>query len=164
MAIYLKLDKIDGPVTTKGFEKTIELLTFSGGADRHMNQPSRSEKNRGHAEAEVPMINVSKMWDGVSSAKIFESVLKGDMDMTGTISFTNADSPPVAYLEIELKNVGISSYILSGSNASAVTEVPNEQMFLSFTDIQITPFTIGSDKKANKGSMVKHSLTSGETS
>lgn len=164
MAIYLKLDKIKGPVTTKGFEDTIELLSCETNVDRHMNQPTRSEKNRGHAEAQMDMIYVTKMWDGVSSTKIFESVMKGDMDMTGTISFTNADSPPVAYLEIELKNVAISTYAMSGSNASTATEVPNESLYLSFTEIQITPYTIGSDKKAKKGSMVKHTLTTGETS
>ena len=61
MAIYMKLSKIDGPVTTGPFKNTIELTSFNTGCGRHLSQPTRSEQNRGHAEADIDMVFVSKM-------------------------------------------------------------------------------------------------------
>jgi type VI protein secretion system component Hcp len=163
MAIYMKLSKITGPVATGPFADTIELTSFTAGASRHLSQPSRSEQNRGHAEADIDMVFVSKMWDGVSSAKLFQSLVKGDMDLTATISFTNADSPAATYLEVALTNVALARYGIRGAGGTA-TDLPTEDLTLSFTAMQWTPYTIGSDKKAKKGGMVKVDLPTGDVS
>ena len=36
MAIYMKFHGIEGDITTKGFEKQIEILSFSFGANRNI--------------------------------------------------------------------------------------------------------------------------------
>jgi hypothetical protein len=56
MAIYMKLTDIDGPVQVSDFKDTIELTNFTVGASRHLTQPTRSDQNRGHAEADVDMV------------------------------------------------------------------------------------------------------------
>lgn len=157
MAIYMKLDKIDGPVQVGDFKGAIELTSFSAGASRHLSQPTRSEQNRGHAEADIDMVFVSKMWDGVSSSKLFQSVAKGDMDMTATITFTNADTLAQKYLEVCLSNVAIARYSVRGAGGAA-TDLPTEDLTLSFTAIQWTPYTIDSKKQPQKGAMVKMDL------
>jgi len=159
----MKLDKIKGSISTSSFTETIELISFNTGCSRNLSQPTGSQQNRGKAVAEVDMVRVSKMWDGVSSAKLFQSIAKGDMEINATISFTNADSPPQTYLEIELTNVALASYRISGAGGSSM-DVPAEDMTLSFTAIQWTPYTIGSDKKPKKGDIVKHDLTTGTVS
>lgn len=161
MAIYMKLSTIEGPVTTKGFEKTIELLSFNVSAHRPLIQPTRSEQNRGNAEATVEMATITKLWSGVDSTKLFQSIMKGDMNITATISFTNADSPPVTFLQAVLSNVAIARYSIRGNGNS---EMPVEDIILSFTDIEWTPYTIGSDKKPVKGNMVKYTLPTGTVS
>jgi type VI protein secretion system component Hcp len=102
------------------------------------------------------------LWDGVSSAKLFQSICKGDMNMTATISFTNADTPAVTYLEVSLTNVALARYSVSGFGGAS--GLPTEDLLLSFTAIQWTPYTIGSDKKAKKGGIVKMDLPSGTLS
>jgi type VI protein secretion system component Hcp len=166
MAIYMQFSGeniIEGPVTTKPFEKAIELTSFNTGCSRHLSQPTRSEQNRGHAEADIDMVFVSKLWDGVSSAKLFSSLVNGIMNMTAKISFTNADSPPAKYLEVDLTNVALARYSVRGAGGAA-TDLPTEDLTLSFTAIQWTPYTIGSDKKAKKGAMVKFDLPTAEVS
>ncbi|MBV8457972.1 MAG: type VI secretion system tube protein Hcp [Acetobacteraceae bacterium] len=163
MAIYMKLDKITGPVQTGPFKDTIELTSFSTGASRHLSQPTRSEQNRGHAEADIDMVFVSKLWDGVSSAKLFQSVAKGEMDMTATISFTNADTPASTYLEVCLTNAAIARYSVRGSGGAA-TDLPTEDLTISFTAIQWTPYTVDSKGKPTKGGMVKMDLPTGTLS
>jgi type VI secretion system secreted protein Hcp len=166
MAIYLQFsgnNVIKGPVQTGPFKDAIELTSFSTGASRHLSQPTRSEQNRGHAEADIDMVFVSKMWDGISSSALFQSVAKGDMDMTATISFTNADSPAQTYLQVCLSNAAIARYSLRGAGGAA-TDLPTEDLTLSFTAIQWTPYTIDSKKQPQKGSMVKMDLPTGTLS
>lgn len=67
MAIYLKYDGVDGNVTTKGFEKQIELNSASFGAGRSMGMSARTDVNRGHAEPRLTEISVSKGWDDMAS-------------------------------------------------------------------------------------------------
>ena len=85
------------------------------------------------------------------------------MDMTAKISFTNADSPAATYLEVDLTNVALARYSVRGAGGAA-TDLPTEDLTLSFTSIQWTPYTIGSDKKAVKGGMVKCDLPTGAVS
>jgi type VI secretion system secreted protein Hcp len=161
MAIYMKLDKIKGGVETGSFKDTMELTHFSAGCSRALSQPTGSQQNRGKAAIEVDMVNVSKTWDGHSSAKLFESLAKGDMDIEATISFTNADKQ--TYLEVELTKVALAKYSISGAGGPDM-DVPHEDLTLSFTAIKWTPYTIDSTNKANKGGMVKYDLTTVTTS
>jgi type VI secretion system secreted protein Hcp len=60
MAIYLKYDKVDGLVSTKGFERQIEISSASFRSGRHMEMAQRSDENRGHAEPFVSEIALTK--------------------------------------------------------------------------------------------------------
>jgi type VI protein secretion system component Hcp len=159
MAIYMKLTEIKGPSEVQSFPDQIQLTSFSFSSQRTIGQPAGTDKNRGKSEAFIHEINVSKPWDGVSSSKLFESLAKGVMNMTATISFSNADSPPVTYLEVCLSNVAITQYSVGGGGDGGL---PQESLTLSYTAIQWTPSTIASDAKAKSGAKVKYDLTTGK--
>lgn len=167
MAIYMKLSGINGPVEVSDFKDQFELTSFTHSATRDIGQPTRSQQNRGRSEPHIDYVYVQKMWDGVSSSKLFQSLVKGDMNMTATISFTNADNPPATYLQVVLSNAAIAHYSVSGAGTppgGGTTDLPTENLTLSFTAIEWTPYTIGSDKKPKKGDVVKHDLTTGNLS
>jgi type VI secretion system secreted protein Hcp len=50
MAIYLKLGGVEGEVTTKGFEKQIEIMSASFGTARNIASAARKTNNRETSE------------------------------------------------------------------------------------------------------------------
>ncbi|MBW4024269.1 MAG: type VI secretion system tube protein Hcp [Proteobacteria bacterium] len=162
MAIYMKLSTIDGPVTQKGFEKQIELNAVQLGASREIPQQTKNLQNRAIAEVNIAALSIQKEWDGVSSAKLFESICKGDTNLSATLSFTSqTDAGSLTYLTVQLTSVGLSSYSFSGVGGGGL---PMESIGLSFTKIEVTPYTVGSDKKPVKGGVVQFDLATGVSS
>jgi len=156
MAIYLKLDGIEGPVTTKGFEKQIEILSFSLGSSRMIGTAARGSINREHSEPVLSEVTLSKNWD-TSSAPLFQDAVAGTMDKKAILAFTTTSKGATEkFLEIELTNVGLSSYQLGGSGEGGP---PSESISLNFTKVQYTPYAIGVDGKATKGKVVTYDLT-----
>ena len=164
MAIYMKLSTINGPVTQEGFKEQIELTYVNMDARRSIPQGTKNLDNRAIAEVEVSYIAIQKQWDGVSSAKLFESICQGTTNLTATISFTSqTNAGSLTYLTLELTNVGLASYNCSAAGG-ANGDLPSEQISLSYTKVQITPYTVGSDKKPVKGGVVQFDLSTGVAS
>ena len=162
MAIYMKLTTIKGPVKQQGFEDQIELSSFGMSAYRHIPQETKSIENRSVAEAQINYVDIDKIWDGVSSTKMLESMLKGTMNMTAEISFTSqTDGGSLTYLTVKLENVGLAAHMLSCDSGG---NLPRESAKLSFTKVEITPYTVGSDKKPVKGGVMHHDLSTGVNS
>lgn len=160
MAIYLNLGTIKGPAEQQGFKDQIELQSFTIGAARNIPQQTKSVKNRGMDEAQYDYANISKEWDGVSSTKLLDSLNRGTMNMPAEISFTSqTDSGSLTYLTIKLENVGLVSYAVSASSG-----LPCETITLAFTKIEVTPYTLDSDKKPVKGAVIAHDLPTGVSS
>jgi type VI secretion system secreted protein Hcp len=61
MAIYMKIDGIDGSVTAKGFEKQIELHSFQFGVGRAISMDSGNAANRSHGRPSLSEITVTKI-------------------------------------------------------------------------------------------------------
>jgi type VI secretion system secreted protein Hcp len=167
MAIYMKIEgakKIEGPVTTQGFEKQIELTSCDFKASRTISMGSKNEQRRTHAEATLDEIEVEKHWDAVSSSKLFEAVTSGTADFKVTITFTSADeNGPLTFLVVELEKVAFSNYDFRADSGEDGTQ-PTEELKLNYTQVTMTPYTVNSDKKPAKGAVVLHNLTTGKTS
>jgi type VI protein secretion system component Hcp len=165
MAIYMKIagsKPIDGPVTTKGFSGQIELTAFDLDANRAVSMASKSEQRRTHAEAALEEVHVRKMWDAMSSSKLFQAVMVGTADFKVTITFTSADDgSPLNYLVVELDNVTFSHYDIRATGKEG--SQPEETLTLNFTSITMSPSTVNSDKKPAAGSRVSHDATTGVT-
>jgi type VI secretion system secreted protein Hcp len=140
MAIYMKYGAIDGPVTTGGFIKWIELNSFQFGVGRGIGSAARSETNREASEPSLSEIVVTKSTD-IASNKLFADAVGGTMDSKVTIKFTTTTKDKVeTFLTYELTDTGLSGYSISSGG-----DRPSESLSLNFTKVMIT--FVGTDAK-----------------
>jgi type VI secretion system secreted protein Hcp len=133
VAIYMKYGSIDGPVTTKGFEKWIELNSFQFGVGRSISTAARSSIGRESSEPSISEITVTKPMD-VSSNGLFQDAVGGDLAADVTIKFTSTTKDGVVtFLTYQLTNTGLSGY-----SASSGGDNPSESLSLNFTKVTIT--------------------------
>jgi type VI secretion system secreted protein Hcp len=133
MAIYMKFGAIDGPITTKGFEKWIELQSFQWGVGRGIGSAARKETGRESSEPSISEISVTKAMD-IASNKLFQDAVGGDLSAEVTLKFTSTTKDTVTtFLTYVLSNTGLSGYSLSSGGDN-----PSESLSLNFTKIMIT--------------------------
>jgi len=133
MAIYMNYQGIDGPVTTAGHEKWIELSSFHFGVGRAIGTAQRGQTSREHSEPNLSEITVTKLAD-TSTLKLWHESVAGTMDKTVKIDFTTTtQNKTVTFLTYELSNVGLSGY-----SAHSTGDMPQESLSLNFTKIQIS--------------------------
>jgi len=133
MAIYMKFGSIDGPITTKGFEKWIELSSFQWGVGRGIGSAARSDTGRESSEPSISEISVTKTMD-IASNKLFQDAVGGDLSADVTLKFTATTKDTVTtFLTYVLSNTGISGYSLSSGGDN-----PSESLSLNFTKVMIT--------------------------
>ena len=147
MPIYMKYGKIEGPVTGK-HKGWIRLDSAQIGVHRNVTTPTERGANR---EANVPSISevvVTKPQDS-SSARLFNESLQGK-GVKVTIDFVEDDNE-APYMSIELENVLISSYSISGSGGDSNNR-PIESLSLNFTKITFStkPTSSSKDPKDSK--------------
>jgi type VI secretion system secreted protein Hcp len=141
MAIYMKYGAIDGPVSTTGFIKWIELNSFQFGVGRGIGSAARGETNREASEPSISEIVVTKNAD-IASNKLFADAVGGTMDSKVTIKFTTTAKDKVeTFLTYELTDTGLSGYSVSSGG-----DRPSESLSLNFTKVMIT--FVGTDAKA----------------
>ena len=140
MAIYMQFKGIDGNITAKGFEKYIQLHSFSFGLGRAI--ASRNPGQMSNREASTPSISeisISKETDETSPL-FFSQACLGDSIDTVIITFTiTGPDQPLHSVDYTLSNVLISSYSVSGNGGEGV---PFENMSLNFDKIEVkyTPY------------------------
>jgi len=141
MAIYMKFGAVNGAVTTKGFEKWIELSSCQLGVNRNIGTAARGLKNREASEPSFSEIVVTKLQDEAST-KLLEDAWGGDLSTLVKIKFTTTTKNAVeTYLSIELEKCGISSFSMSGHGEGA----PMESLALNYA--KITFAHTGTDAK-----------------
>jgi type VI secretion system secreted protein Hcp len=156
MSIYMKLGDVEGEVTTKGFEKQIEIISASFGTARNIASPTRKANSRESSEPRLSEVNLTKEWDSTSSAKLFEGSIAGKLNLKALLTFTTTSEGSIEkYLEIELTDVGISNFQINGSGE----DKPSESLSLNFAKIMYKPYVVGADKTAKTGRIVSYDLT-----
>jgi type VI secretion system secreted protein Hcp len=142
MPIYMNYDnpKIEGNVTTQGFEKWIECHSLSWGAGRSIGTAARGATTREHSEPHVAEVMITKPSDGASGKLLKESLLgKLDSKVKLSLTTTSADAPQV-FLKIELEGVAVSGYSMSSGGDN-----PTESISLNFTKILYAFTPMGED-------------------
>lgn len=139
MPIYMNYEGISGSVTAKGFEKNIELESCQIGQHRTTNSSTGNGANREASTPQISEIVITKSLDQ-SSNSLFRETLSGKGKKV-KIVFVNTGNVP--YLTIELENVLISSYSVSGHGGGASNDRPTESLSLNFTKITFTAGTEG---------------------
>jgi len=150
MPIYMKYDGVDGSVTAAGHEKWIELSSAQFGVNRHITNPSGRGTNREAAVPSVSEIVVTKPTDCASTG-LFRESLHGEGKKV-KIDFCKTDKDKFeAYMTVELENVMVSSYNVSGAGGTDTTHGrPMESLTLNFTKITYSTTAMDSANKTAK--------------
>ncbi len=130
MAIFLKIDGIDGTVTASGHEKWVDVLSMSWGVGRGIAALTGRGKDREATAPSISELVITKLLDE-SSPKWFTEACVGK-GKTVEIHVTKTDDELAAYLEYTLRDVLVSGYSVSSSG-----DRPTEQLSLNFTKIEM---------------------------
>ena len=150
--IYMSFEGVDGPVTTSGFEKCLELDKCEWGFLRPTDQ-------RTHAPTGLPQLHEVKITRASDAASplLVQSGLINKAAKKVVISFTATAKDKVStYFTLELTDCLITSYDLSQEG----TGKPNETLKLNYTKISYT-FTGRDPKLGGKPVNVMYDLRSG---
>ncbi len=150
---YLSLGKeIEGESTRKGFEKQIEIYSFSWG----VSNPTTIGPGTGGAgggRATLSSFNCMKATDKASPL-LFQACASGKHFPKVTVSLNKAGGDSVTYLTYEFENCFIESVQWSGSTGG--DDRPMESLSIAFGKVTITynaqAMTGAKDAKAVIGS------------
>ncbi|HEX6750893.1 MAG TPA: type VI secretion system tube protein Hcp [Longimicrobium sp.] len=147
---FLKIDGIDGESTRSGFEKQIELLSFSLGAHNSTTVGSAGAGG-GAGKASVSAFNCLKATDA-ASPQLFQACCSGKhiAKVVVTLRKAGGDSP-VDYLKYEFEKVYIASVQWSGTSGG--DNRPTESLGLAFGKVTVT-YTPQSDTGATGSPVV----------
>jgi type VI secretion system secreted protein Hcp len=128
--IYLKLDGINGSVTSDKWRDQILVSSFSWGVSNNGSPAGAAPR------AVVDDIIITKTID-LSSARVMQNCSVGKTIPTGTLSFFKSIGSQKAqkeYLKITLTDVFVASYEIS--DPGGADTVPTERISLNFAKIE----------------------------
>lgn len=134
MAIYMRIDGLDGAVTSKGHENWIQLESFSTSLSRHVSTEVGRVVNRDASVPHFSTVNITKRADK-SSPILFEKACQGAVMPTVYIDICSTDSELKPYSQYQLSKVIISHYLDQGFGAEHGSL---ESLSLNFTQIEKT--------------------------
>lgn len=132
---FLKVEGIEGEATRKGFEKQIEIMSFSLGAANPTSIGSGG--GGGSGKATLSSLSLMKTSDK-SSPVLFQSCCQGKHFPKATVTLHKAGGDEaVDYLVYELERVYVESIQWSGSSGGG-DDRPSESLSLAFGKITVT--------------------------
>lgn len=136
MPIYLQMDGIQGDATQQNHQKWTDIKSLDWGVTRSMNTLAGATANREGSEPSVREVTLTKTSDS-SSVKLFSQACTGRTGVNAKIHFVTSGDPGDTYLEFNLTNALISSYLIRSTN-----DRPEEQIVLNFTKVEMkyTPY------------------------
>ena len=155
---FLKLDGIDGEVAASGFEKWIEVFSFSWGA----TQVGINATGSGGGAGKVSMQDIHfTSSQSKASPLLFLKCCTGEHIPTGMLTLRKAGGDANSaggaggvFLQIKLEDVFVSSY--SDGGAEQGDDRPQDEVSLNFTKIEMqytapdgTTSEMGWDVRAN---------------
>lgn len=149
----MKIDGIDGDVTTKGYEKWVEIEAVNFGVNRSISTSTGKTADRENTKTAVSEINVVKLADKTSPL-IFMEACQGKAKKDIKIHVCQTGDKVSPYIEYTLSNVLVSNYAIDANgvnqNAGAahgVSSVPKEKLSFNFDKIEMkyTPYNEKND-------------------
>ena len=128
---YLKVDTIEGESEATGFEKQMQIESFSFGA----NNAGSAVQGTGLGSGKVSLQDFHfVVQNGKASPVLFLACAKGNHIPQAILSCrkTGGDGNPYTYTKITYGDLVISSFQTGGSNGSGM---PMEQCSFNFTNI-----------------------------
>lgn len=139
MAIYLKLDGVDGNVTAKGYEKWIQVDTCHFGVSRDVTMEAGKTANRESVKPRISEVSITKRADN-SVAALFKEAVVGKKGRKAELAFVRTGEKALEqFMGYKLKNVLVSGYSISadGDEETGGSGEPIENLSLSFTECEI---------------------------
>lgn len=131
---FLKIGDIEGEATRKGFEKQIEILSFSWGASNPTTIGSGG--GGGGGKAQLSSFNCMKVTDKASPV-LFQKTCQGAHFPKATVVLHKAGGDEaVDYLKYEFERVYIESIQWSGSSGG--DDRPTESLSFAFGKVTVT--------------------------
>ena len=134
---YMKIEgpAVEGEATAKGFEKTIEIYSFSWGASNPTTVGSGSQ-GMSAGKVSISSFNVMKKTE-TSSTKLFTACCKGEHfdKVTVTLRKATGTGGQDGFLIYTFSNVYVESIQWSGSSGG--DDTPTESLSLAFAKVEI---------------------------
>ncbi len=145
---FLELAGIEGESTAKGFEKKIEIYSFSWGASNPSSIGSGSS-GLSAGKVSISSFNIMKKSD-MASAKLFQRCCEGQHIATAKVTMRKAggEAGQQIFLTYEFTSCMVDSIQWSGSSGG--DDTPTESLSLAFGAVKVTYF-----KQDAKGKMSK---------
>jgi len=155
MPIYIKFEMIKGQVTAEGYRDWIVLNSLHLGAGRGIASAKGKGANREGSEPAISEVSITKEWDAVSSSKLFEESVSGELSRSAEIHFTTTGTTkPEPFLIIKLSDTGVASYAMSSSAEGK----PSESLSLNFAKVEIIPKVVDARLGLKDGEKVSFNL------
>ena len=144
---FLKIAGVNGEATRKGFEKQMEILSFSWGAS-NPSTIGAGGGGGGGGKVSVSSFNVMKKSDAASPI-LFQACCKGDHFAKAAVTLNKAaGANALDFIKYEFEEVYVDSVQWSGSSGG--DDTPTESVSFSFGKVAIT-YT-PQNKDGSKGS------------
>lgn len=130
MAIYVKIEGIDGNATHEEHKKWITVDSLQWGVGRAIATPVGSAMNREASEPSVSEVTITKQMDA-ASVYLFNEACTGQKGKKVEIHLVSTGSPGQTYCEYIL-----SDTLVSGYSVSSPGDRPTESISLNFTKIE----------------------------
>ena len=139
MAIYLKIEGIDGDVTARGYEQWINCSSLQWGCGRAISTITGSTKDRESSVPTISEVTVTKSMDE-SSPRIFQEVCSGRAQETKLHLVQTGPEQPETYMEYIL-----TESLISGYSVNSGGETPSESVSMNFTKMEMKYTPWGAD-------------------
>ncbi len=127
--IYMKIEGIDGNVTSSGHEKWIELGSLQWGISRMTNMSAGAGHERETSAPQMTEFSVTKQMDE-ASPKIFQEACSGQAKKVQIHLVRTANDKLQTYMEYELDNCLVSAYSVSSGG-----DAPTEALAFAYTKV-----------------------------
>ncbi len=132
---FLKIDGVDGESTRKGFEKQMEIMSFSWGAS-NPSTVGAGGGGGGGGKVSVSSFNIMKKSDGASPL-LFQACCQGDHYATASVTLNKSGGKtPIDFIKYEFGEVYVDNIQWSGSSGG--DDTPMESVSFSFGKVSIT--------------------------
>jgi type VI secretion system secreted protein Hcp len=157
MPVFMKYDGIDGDVTTKGYEKWIELKSWQWGIGRGITSATSSGADREGSTPSVSEMYVTKDTDGAST-----NLMRASLGLAPAgegkdvqIHFLKTDpGQPEPYMTFKLSNTLVSGWSLSSGG-----DRPTESLTLNFTAVEYKNIGMGAANDSGNPDTAQYDLT-----
>jgi len=144
---FLKIEGVEGESTRKGFEKQMEILSFSWGAS-NPSTIGAGGGGGGGGKVSVSSFNIMKKSDSASPL-LFQACCQGDHYPKATVTLNKSGGKAaIDFLKYEFEEVYVDSVQWSGSSGG--DDTPAESVSFSFGKVSVT-YT-GQKPDGSKGS------------